>query len=100
MPRYIDGDKLMEHWQEWDWWDKKGMPHCFGYIPDTVVKLALEHPVDVKKVVHAKWEYGFQRGKQSEWLYGCSNCYYVSDSININWHYCPNCGAIMDEEVE
>ena len=33
MTRYVDGDKLMEHWQEWDWWDKKGMPHCFGYIP-------------------------------------------------------------------
>ena len=97
MPRYIDGDKLMEHWQEWDWWDKKGMPHCFGYIPDTAVKLALEHPAEVKQVVHAKWEYGFHKGKQSDWLFGCGNCNYVSDSININWRYCPNCGAKMDE---
>lgn len=37
MARYIDGDKLMEHWQEWDWWDNKGMPHSQHRHTDATV---------------------------------------------------------------
>ena len=103
MARYIDGDKIMEHWQEWDWWDNKGMPHSFGYIPDKALERALENPPELRQLTHAHWI-------ETEDLSGdhyveCSNCclhWWISgeSSKEAEMNYCPRCGARMDEEVD
>lgn len=79
-------------------------------LQKTVLNLALQYAkeavdaipdADVKPVVHAHWidTYGHS-------LFECSACECeFSDSILLLDHtsefpnYCPNCGAIMDEEV-
>lgn len=58
---------------------------------------------DVAPVVHAKWKYRFDTGiYQSDFL--CSNCNGLIEfptaikDDEIQYLYCPNCGAKMDEE--
>jgi hypothetical protein len=59
---------------------------------------------DVQPVKHGKWE-SSQRTIETGTVY-CSNCaieYYVSDLQTVGdcngiVHYCPNCGARMEQE--
>ena len=51
--------------------------------------------VDVQKVKHGRWEWeGFN--------IACSECGFMPyfDSTEPLYHYCPNCGAKMDEVEE
>ena len=51
---------------------------------------------DVAPVVHAHWVN--ETDRINHWH--CSNCEYV---IGLKWseyHYCPRCGARMDEEAD
>ena len=103
MAKWIDGEKLMEYWQEWDWWDNKGIPHCFGYIPDKIVEREMERAPKLKQVIHGYWI-------ETEDLAGnhyinCSICNYYfwledESAEQAELFYCPRCGAKMDEEVE
>lgn len=56
---------------------------------------------DVKKVIHAKWEWhdvwDVNDGFGSWMMLCCSNCL-ESEGARENAEYCPNCGAIMDLE--
>lgn len=55
--------------------------------------------VDAKPVVHAHWVIFGKDGTDTD--YGCTNCGYTfttSGSYPQSVHYCPYCGAQMDEE--
>ena len=49
---------------------------------------------------HGRWEmYGtITRGTLAISIYRCSEC--KEDTNNCFWHYCPNCGAKMEEVEE
>lgn len=97
MARYVDGDKLMEHWQEWDWWDNKGMPHSFGYIPDKALERALDNPLELRQLTHAHWieEEDCSVVTDIPWSM-CAACGEYSPKLL----YCAFCGAKMDEEEQ
>lgn len=65
-------------------------------------RLKAVQTADVEPVRHGKWEevrfrtIPYNRiGKEKK----CSDCGKKKDKYVI-WHYCPNCGAKMDEEVD
>lgn len=49
---------------------------------------------DVQKVVHSEWNYC------NDNTVFCNNCIYEADSdlARNNFKFCPNCGAIMDND--
>lgn len=56
---------------------------------------------DVAPVVHGHWRKS-KEGVCGDYLFVCSACgadYWESPSFYKRAHYCPNCGAKMDEEV-
>lgn len=61
------------------------------YTPWIVETLEdLPSAVDVAPVRHGMWE---EYGK----TWWCSECGFET---GLRWNYCPDCGAIMDEEVK
>jgi len=58
------------------------------------------HAADVRPVVHAHWVDVRQEGVCA-WTAECSNCWTRNDIPPVELaHYCPSCGAVMDEEVD
>lgn len=55
---------------------------------------------DIQSVKHGRWEmYGaIKQGTLVIPIYRCSEC--KEDTNNWFWHYCPHCGAKMDEVTE
>lgn len=57
---------------------------------------------DVAPVIHAHWEYRYDTGiYQTEFL--CSRCKGLIETYSctvdeVEYEYCPHCGAKMDEE--
>lgn len=73
----------------------------YGYINhNRVLKMIDNEPtVEAKPVVHAHWVIFGKDGTDTD--YGCTNCGYTfttSGSYPQSVHYCPYCGAQMDEE--
>jgi len=72
--------------------------NCYpGIIRDIVAKeLRYVPTVDAEPVRHGRWI------REPNCWYRCSECgsHYPSIANNIDYHYCPNCGAKMDEEKE
>lgn len=71
---------------------------------DEQLKILSECGVDVRPNIHAHW---ISEGTGYGWHYRCSNCNYIDGDVfkdstfTFNedcFNYCPNCGAIMDEE--
>lgn len=97
MARFIDADKLI--WQVQDS-DK------YGTITKQVFISLLQNSetADVAPVIHAHWEYRYDTGiYQTEFL--CSRCKGLIETYSctvdeVEYEYCPHCGAKMDEEVE
>lgn len=85
MSRYIDADKI-EDWAV----ENYGVviPEYYDIID------AVELTADVKPVVHAHW---IERNNKSylDGLFECSNC---SEFNGWRATYCPDCGAVMDED--
>ena len=56
--------------------------------------------IEAEPIKHGRWEmYGaVTRGTLAIPIYRCSEC--KEDTNNWFWHYCPNCGAKMDEGAE
>ena len=73
----------------------------YGYYTEDV-DLDKILSADVGPVIHAAWK--VDRGEGTEgsnvWVWQCSHCGYfklTSSNFMINYHYCPNCGAKMNE---
>lgn len=86
MARYIDADKLYEE--------------MLNSIAINALEVIKKQPTeDVAPVVHAHWIHPFSND-----IVQCSNCEnYFQDKVNVHsavYHYCPCCGAKMDEEAE
>ena len=88
MSRYIDADEFTKH-------IKNGSPVIFDYetINKIIFAMDMEPRVDVEPVVHAHWM------MTCDTLKKCSNCGYDFMPTSLQ-HYCPCCGAKMDEEAE
>ena len=57
--------------------------------------------IEAEPVKHGKWiPYESETGEGSN-TYKCSACGEIQMLIKENgWKYCPNCGALMDGEIE
>lgn len=67
-------------------------------IADKVAELALSKLLDrLALVKHGHWIV-YTEDRTMLWAYKCSEC--GSDGHHEKWHYCPKCGAIMDEPTE
>ncbi len=51
---------------------------------------------DVVEVVHAHWVKPTKIGWRSVDVPHCSHCKEIPCGVDMNTHYCPNCGAKMD----
>ena len=108
MAEYIDRDSLIEWLKRIPLKDlSDGLGLCRVIMEDDFKKAIKKMPkniiVDAAPVVRGRWEDSID-----EWLgtdvYTCSKCresyVLVEGTPKENlWHYCPNCGAKMDERV-
>lgn len=115
MPIYKEVDELLN---AMDTWDKFGV--SFGlfrlnksnekdYVPyvryeDMVQAVTGAPHADVAPVIHAHWKkksFNYASSTDTEAVYFLN---YVCSKCDTTWkyssHYCPNCGARMDEEVD
>lgn len=51
---------------------------------------------DVAEVIHAHWVKPTKIGWRSVDVPHCSYCKEIPCGVDMNTHYCPNCGAKMD----
>lgn len=92
MARYIDDENFLALFDGVD---------LAETLPVGTIKILL-HGVptaDVKPVVHAHWILHDDNND----IWDCSNCkahIFINVLYGNKAKYCPNCGAIMDEEVE
>ena len=57
--------------------------------------------VDVVEVVHGRWEQCFEDWRKQIEGDKCSACGFEHYGCGIkHYHYCPNCGAKMDGDVD
>lgn len=86
MARLIDADKCHSYF--YDHLDEKGMVGAMNAVEEMPT-------VDAEPVRHGRWtEDGLCMGC------GFDALYLENTSIQVRSHYCPNCGAKMDAEVE
>ena len=87
MARYIDLDKCGQYRT-----NHGGYPDTFAFPPWAEFE-------DVAPVIHAHWILY----DDSNDIWDCSNCkmhIFINVLYGNKANYCPNCGAIMDEETE
>lgn len=100
MSQYIDADALITAMNTWDWQEL--------YLPILFKQLIDEQPkADVVEVVHGEWI----KTTIPEWcgtdelhrsvyrdreIVKCSECGNPSPVYNIEFEFCPRCGAKMD----
>lgn len=99
-PRYIDAEKLLVDNKEFA--DREFIHPKFQTTLRDIVNEQPTADVAPVPVVHAHWVYKYKGTSHDDIAY-CSRCeFYVEDKINnvgICYHFCPNCGARMDEDV-
>ena len=88
MKEYIEREAALAFTkpEEWGTPDERWRPESeFGEFINALPA------ADVKPVVKGKWKY------RNEGVWNCSECDYF-----MGWrpHFCPNCGATMDESEE
>lgn len=64
----------------------------YGYLCEDAINSL--PAADVRPVVRGKWE-----NVEPNFMAKCSNCrrYYISRDEKYEFHFCPNCGARMEE---
>ena len=100
MPRYIDADEFQKAIEE----KAKRLKNL-----DTInglcgaIPILYEQPTaDVQPVIHAQWLGteidGYSDGFPVYSVWKCSNCGAEFECEDMDFHYCPRCGAYMDKE--
>ena len=74
----------------------------YGGFGEEIAKLTSQLPaVDVAPIKHGKWLKTSNPRHENEQFYMCSNCdWRCSCNDDLDYNYCPNCGAKMDLEVK
>ena len=105
--RLIDADALTECF-------RKGKVTVINHVTDpikravaTIVfnwcddKVNDEPTVDAVEVVHGRWEQCFEDWRKQIEGDKCSVCGFEHYGCSVkHYHYCPNCGAKMDGDVD
>lgn len=96
--RLIDADVLRESWLDWN-------PYEIIEANTVLESIDQTPTVDAVPVRHGRWEtseddyYGLYIIKCSlcreVWCFKCDD-----DVFDLNYHYCPNCGAKMDGDED
>jgi rubrerythrin len=78
---------------------------AFRDVYDTVNRLRLIPTADVQPVRHGRWNEESPDCLDGDSVYVCSVCgetwtLIEGTPLDNNMHYCPNCGAKMDSEVD
>lgn len=108
VPRYIDAEKLAEHKFPGATYDRyvsdgkwKSEEEIYAYkvgYNEAIANIAQFAPTaDVRENFHAHWDKVEVRS--GEWWHTCSKCKatYGSEDGELDFNYCPNCGAQMCE---
>lgn len=91
--RLIDADALVDDITAAS--DNAGMG---AVIARTLIRYVKRAPtIDAVPVVHGRWIWNETGKPDWEQFYTCSNC---GDREYWESHFCPNCGAKMDLEVD
>lgn len=73
-------------------------------MPDVFRALQEVPAADVAEVRHGRWDasdrYKFLDGSTCIRCTECGAALHLEEYQKYHWHYCPNCGARMDEEDE
>lgn len=88
MSKYIDADCLY-----------KDITRSIDYCEDILEIVERQPAADVVEVRHGRW---IEQEADMDTIYECSVCgepFVTIDGTPADnlWHYCPNCGAKMDE---
>ena len=86
MIKYINADRLIRRLEN----------RTYKAVPNFIKMINEQEAADVQEVRHGRWKC-VSIGRYACSLCGCEPWY--EGSINT-MHYCPNCGAKMDEVTE
>lgn len=93
MAEYINKEQLLSHL-----FSKQDEPL------DVMKEIAEFPAAEVAEVRYGKWDasdrYKFLDGSTCIRCTECGAALHLDEYQKYNWHYCPNCGARMDEEDE
>lgn len=89
MPRLIDADKLRK--------DVLDLPNCYNGFSDAYDKAMIIDLVDEQPTVDAERHGRWIDHKYKEYPIGRYECSVCGAKHDMEWDYCPNCGAKMDE---
>ena len=90
--RLIDADHLRK-WIIANWhigWHHKTVDDILDQIDREITYFEDAGIVDAKPITHGHWG-------SRQLVYECSECGHMGYS---DMNYCPNCGSLMDEEVD
>ena len=101
MDEYIEREAISEEIRKYYYKNPPNSSYGEGFDRglDRAQRAILDAPAaDVATVRHGRWI-----SDESDVLFHCSECEtQIStswDYDDLQWNYCPNCGAKMDEEV-
>lgn len=98
MSDYIDRDELIKHIKDLPTWWGDSSVGCAFYLTRAIVSIENAPAADVQEVKHGEWK--LCREDWREQIAGdeCSVCGFQHYGTCIShYHYCPNCGAKMED---
>lgn len=101
MARLIDADKLKAHYAWWKGGTREMTMDEAKSDFDTIIDL--QPTIAAEPVKHGGWEKNGEIMMFGDIPVKCSQCGFktLQDALHrMDYHYCPNCGARMDEVEE
>lgn len=96
--RPIDADYLLERLDKCDPLNGIGLEPVMA-VRDIKALISVIPTVDAVPAAHGKWKAAKAGGPNYPfWDSKCSLCGYTTSRVINKWHYCPVCGAKMDEQ--